>query len=86
MIVYDSVVVNSSTSFVLNFTVAVDSACGFVVYASSVSRALAGGAPNIERVDLLVKTIARQQGMQSDAVDESVALVDSWLALNRQAA
>ncbi len=50
---------------------------------SSAARALAAGAPNIERVDLLVKTIAAQQGMRSQAVDETVALVDDWLARNR---
>ena len=52
---------------------------------SSAARALYGGAPNIERVDLLVKTIAAQKGMQSDAIDEIVALVDAQLALNRRA-
>ncbi len=52
---------------------------------SSAARALAGGAPNIERTDLLVKTIAGQQGMRSDVVDETVALIESWLAANRQA-
>jgi len=52
---------------------------------SSAARALYGGAPNIERVDLLVKTIAAQKGMQSDAIDEIVDLVDAQLALNRRA-
>jgi hypothetical protein len=52
---------------------------------SSAARALYGGAPNIERVDLLVKTIAAQKGMQSDAIDEIVALVDAQLELNRRA-
>ena len=50
---------------------------------SSAARALAAGATNIERVDRLVQTVARQKGMQSDAVDEVVALVDGWLAKNR---
>ena len=53
---------------------------------SSAARALANGAPNIERVDRLVKTIAAQKGMQSKAVDEIVALVDDWLARNRKKA
>ncbi len=57
-----------------------------LILPSSAARALAGGARDIERVDLLVQTIAGQQGMQSDVVDESVALVDSWLGANRQAA
>ena len=50
---------------------------------SSAARALAAGATNIARVDRLVQTVARQKGMQSDAVDEVVALVDGWLAKNR---
>ena len=50
---------------------------------SSAARALAGGAQNIERVDRLVKTIAGQFGLQSDVVDETVELVDSWLERNR---
>ena len=53
---------------------------------SSAARALAGGAPNIERVDCLVKTLAAQKGMQNDSVDQTVALVESWLARNRKAA
>ena len=52
---------------------------------SSAARALLAGAKNIERADLLVKTIAAQKGMQHDAVDEAVAMVDSWLERNRQA-
>jgi len=50
---------------------------------SSAARALAAGATNIERVDMLVQTIAAQQGMQSPVVDEIVALVDAWLERNR---
>lgn len=49
---------------------------------SSAARALFGGAPRIERVDLLVKTLAAQKGMQHDAVDEIVALVDARLEAN----
>ena len=52
---------------------------------SSAARALFGGAPNIERVDCLVNTLAAQKGMQSDAIDEIVALVDARLEANRQA-
>ena len=51
---------------------------------SSAARALAAGAPNIERVDRLVQTIAKQKGMQNDVVDETVKLVDGWLEKNRQ--
>lgn len=46
---------------------------------SSAARALFGGAPHIERVDLLVKTLAAQKGMQSEQVDEIVALVQARL-------
>jgi hypothetical protein len=51
---------------------------------SSVARAVFGGAPYVERVDCLVQTIAAQQGMRSEAVDEVVALVDEKLAANRR--
>ena len=50
---------------------------------ASVARALAAGAPNVERVDLLVKSVASQQGKKLAAVDDIVALVESWLAKNR---
>ena len=50
---------------------------------SSAARALAAGALNIERVDRLVQTIAKSKGMQLDVVDQTVALVDGWLAKNR---
>ena len=53
---------------------------------SSAARALYAGAPNIERVDRLVKTIAAQKGMRLDAVDETVALVDAKLEANRRKA
>jgi hypothetical protein len=49
---------------------------------SSAARALAGGATAIERVDLLVQSIAAQKQMRSEAVDQTVALVDNWLARN----
>ncbi|MCX7159346.1 MAG: hypothetical protein NT176_09415, partial [Proteobacteria bacterium] len=52
---------------------------------SSAARALFGGAPNIERVDRLVKTVAAQKGMKSAVLDEVVALVDARLELNRKA-
>jgi hypothetical protein len=53
---------------------------------SSAARALFAGAPNIERVDRLVKTIAAQKGMHSAVVDETVALVDARLEANRKKA
>ncbi|NBX88542.1 MAG: hypothetical protein EBQ86_00385 [Betaproteobacteria bacterium] len=53
---------------------------------SSAARALFAGLPNIERVDRLVQTIAAQKGMKSAVLDETVALVDARLELNRKAA
>ena len=53
---------------------------------SSAARALAAGATNIERVDRLVQTIAKQKGMQNPVVDQTVALVDGWLEKNRKKA
>jgi hypothetical protein len=53
---------------------------------SSAARALANGAPFIERVDQLVQKIAAQHGMQSGVVDDTVVLVDGWLEANRQKA
>ena len=50
---------------------------------SSAARSLFGGAEHIERVDCLVRRIAGQQGLQSDTLDEIVALVDERLAKNR---
>lgn len=52
---------------------------------SSAARALNAGAKNIERVDRLVQKIAAQHGMQLDAVDETVAIVDARLEQNRAA-
>jgi hypothetical protein len=52
---------------------------------SSAARALAAGATNIERMDRLVKSIGANEGMQCDAIDETVALVDRWLDANRRA-
>jgi len=53
---------------------------------SSAARALAAGAPNIERVDRLVQCIAAQKGKRSPVVDEIVARVDEWVERNRRAA
>jgi hypothetical protein len=50
---------------------------------SSAARALAAGAPNIERVDLLVQSIAAQRGERLEALDQTVELVEGWLARNR---
>jgi hypothetical protein len=53
---------------------------------SSAARALFGGAEHIERVDCLVRRIARQQGLQLDTLDEIVTLVDERLASKRAVA
>ncbi len=53
---------------------------------SSAARALFGGAKNIERVDCIVRQLARLKGMHSDSVDNTVALVEHHLEKNRQKA
>jgi hypothetical protein len=62
------------------------SAARDLVRPSSAARALFAGAPNIERTDRLVQTIAEQFGMRNAVVDATVALVDARLAANRRAA
>ena len=57
-----------------------------LVTPSSAARALFAGAPNIERVDRLVKTIASQKGEKSAVLDETSALVDARLEINRKKA
>ena len=57
-----------------------------LVTPSSAARALFAGAPYIERVDRLVQTIAAQKDMRSAVLDETVAMVDARLELNRKAA
>ena len=52
---------------------------------SSVARALAAGATQIERVDLLVQSIARQHGIAHASVDAVVERVDAALRRNAQA-
>jgi hypothetical protein len=52
---------------------------------SSAARTLFGGADHIERVDCLVRRIAKQQSLQSDTLDEIVRLVDERLEKNRSA-
>ncbi|MDR4306738.1 hypothetical protein IHQ68_08915 [Chelatococcus sambhunathii] len=46
---------------------------------SSAARAVASGAPFIERVDLLVKLISHQLGMPSPEIDRTVETVDAKL-------
>ena len=53
---------------------------------SSAARALFNGAPNIERVDRLVQMIGAQKGMRNATLDDTVALVDARLEMNRKKA
>jgi hypothetical protein len=46
---------------------------------SSAARAVASGAPFIERVDLLVKLISHQLGMPNGEIDRTVEIVDQKL-------
>jgi hypothetical protein len=46
---------------------------------SSAARAVASGAPFIERVDLLVKLIAHQLGVPNAEIDRTVQTVDQKL-------
>ena len=57
-----------------------------LVSPSSAARALANGAPNIERVDQLVQAVAAGKGKRSEAIDNIVALVDGWVERNRKKA
>ena len=50
---------------------------------SSAARAIDAGALNIERVDRLVQTIAREFNMQNSVVDDIVRTVDQRLTANR---
>jgi hypothetical protein len=51
---------------------------------SAAARALAAGAPNIERVDRLLQSVGAQHGKRSPDIDQIVRLVDSWLVRNRR--
>jgi hypothetical protein len=57
-----------------------------LVRPSSAARALFNGAPNIERADKLVQSIAAQYGLRNAVLDATVALVDAQLERNRKAA
>src|ERR1700678_1346284 len=46
---------------------------------SSAARAVANGAPFIERVDLLVKLISHQLGLPNAEIDHTVQIVDQKL-------
>jgi len=51
---------------------------------SSAARALAAGAPAIERVDRLVQSVAAQHGKRNAELDKIVETVDAWLVKNRR--
>jgi hypothetical protein len=50
---------------------------------SSAARALLSGAPNIERIDRLVRSVAAQKGLAHPEIDAIVARVDGWIVRNR---
>ena len=52
---------------------------------SSAARALAAGAPHIQGGGLLGKSIGGLEGERLDALDQTVDLVEGWLAKNRAA-
>ncbi len=51
---------------------------------SSAARALANGAPFIERADKLVQLVAVQKGLRNPVIDAMVALIDRRLEANRK--
>jgi hypothetical protein len=53
---------------------------------SSIARALLAGAPYVERADRLVQLIAAQNDLRNPVIDATVALINEFLATNRQAA
>jgi hypothetical protein len=57
-----------------------------LVAPSSVARAIANGAPAVERVDKLVQLIGREHGIVHPAIDRTVALIDSALARTKVSA
>ncbi|HSR72750.1 MAG TPA: hypothetical protein VLL72_10255, partial [Kiloniellales bacterium] len=57
-----------------------------LVKPSSAARALAAGAPYIERTDWLVLTIGAQKNMRNEVVDQTVVLVNGWVEANRKKA
>jgi hypothetical protein len=57
-----------------------------LVRPASAARALNNGALYIERPDMLVQLIAKQEGLSHPVIDGIVALVDSRLAANRKKA
>ncbi len=51
---------------------------------SSAARAVAAGAPSIERVDMLVQLIGKSLGMENPAIDDVVATVYAKLSENQR--
>jgi len=56
-----------------------------LVKLSPAARALFSGTAHIERVDCLVKSMVTEKGMQSEIIDQTVALVDVRLMANQKA-
>ena len=52
---------------------------------SSIARALANGATQVERLDLLVQTVAASKGLRHPSVDAITEHVDVCLSRNREA-
>lgn len=51
---------------------------------SSAARALAAGATDIERIDLVVKLVAEQKGLCHESISNTVKVINGWLARNRK--
>lgn len=51
---------------------------------SSAARALAAGATDIERIDLVVKLVAEQKGLCHESISDTVKVINGWLARNRK--
>ncbi|MGR3698978.1 MAG: hypothetical protein ACU0CB_11935, partial [Roseovarius sp.] len=60
------------------------SAANGLLKPSSAARAIEGGADRIERVDMLVKLIAEQQGIESSEFAGIVDTVNARLKANRR--
>jgi hypothetical protein len=50
---------------------------------SSLARALAAGATQVERVDLMIRNLMRLHDMDTPAIHSAVECIETWLARNR---
>ena len=85
----------SSESIVLRLDGRADDLVGFDKYLaatdklaapSSVARAIASGAPAVERIDKLVQLIGREHGITHPAIDRTVSVIDAALARTKVSA